>query len=57
MTELKKGYDSLTNENCTYCGNPILIDSPRVIFGTGNSVVAVYHPACWEVIEDNLKEE
>jgi hypothetical protein len=57
MTELAQGYDSLTNENCLYCGDPILIDSPRVIFGTGNSLLAVYHIACWERIMQARKEE
>ena len=50
MTELKKGYDSLTNENCTYCGDPILIDQARIVYGVG-SLVIVYHPACWQLIK------
>lgn len=51
MTLIGKGYDSDNSQDrCSYCGSPITRTRSRMIIGTGNSLMAIYHPACWELL-------
>ena len=58
MTQLGQGYDSFCREKCDYCNGLIEPLNPRVICGTGSSLVVVYHNVCWErLLERDFKKE
>lgn len=48
MTEIARGYDSLCTERCDLCNGLIEPMNPRVVCGTGSSLVVVYHNVCWD---------
>lgn len=42
-----KGYDSWRyTVLCDWCQGPIHPMDPKVLYGTGNSLLNVFHPAC-----------
>lgn len=58
MTELGRGYDSFCREKCDLCNGLIEPENPRVVIGTGSSLVVVYHNVCWtRILEGDLKKE
>lgn len=56
MTLIGKGYDSANSQDkCDYC--LCRLQEDKIVLGTGNALLSIYHPLCWDILLAVMEEK